>query len=95
MSVTHSIIQASSTIASTVSLAQVVRGVLSLAALTGFVMFFRPLLVGIARALALWMRPRLTEQQLAERRQLHNSYLLRRGVSVASTPADPGIGSAG
>ena len=33
-------------------------------------MFFRPLLVGIARALVLVVRPRLTKDELAARRKL-------------------------
>jgi hypothetical protein len=49
------------------SFAQLVRALFSLLVLTGFVMFFRPLLTGIARALVLTVRPRLTKDQLAAR----------------------------
>jgi len=38
--------------------------------LGGVLMFFRPLLVGIARALVLVVRPRLTKAELAARRKL-------------------------
>jgi hypothetical protein len=95
MSVTSSLIQAASAFVSAVSFSQVVRGVFSLSALTGFVMFFRPLLVGIARALALAVRPRLTEEQLATRRKLHNSFLLQRGVSLPATQPDAAVASRG
>jgi hypothetical protein len=37
--------------------------------LGGVLMFFRPLLVGIARALVLFVRPRPTKDELAARRQ--------------------------
>jgi hypothetical protein len=37
--------------------------------LGGLVMFFRPLLIGIARALMLVVRPRPTKDELAARRQ--------------------------
>ena len=37
--------------------------------LGGVVMFFRPLLIGIARALMLVVRPRPTKDELAARRQ--------------------------
>jgi hypothetical protein len=41
-----------------------------LALLGGLLMFFRPLLIGIARALVLVVRPRPTKDQLAARRKL-------------------------
>jgi hypothetical protein len=41
-----------------------------LALLGGVLMFFRPLLIGIARALVLVVRPRLSKDQLAARRKL-------------------------
>jgi hypothetical protein len=43
--------------------------------LGGVLMFFRPLLVGIARALVLVVRPRLTKEELAARRKLRNAKL--------------------
>lgn len=41
--------------------------------LGGVLMFFRPLLVGIARALVLVVRPRPTKDELAARRKLRDS----------------------
>jgi hypothetical protein len=49
------------------SFAQLVRSLFSLSAMAGFVMFFRPLLTGIVRALVLAVRPRLTKDELAAR----------------------------
>jgi hypothetical protein len=43
--------------------------IVQLTLLGGLVMFFRPLLVGIARALVLVVRPRPTKDELAARRQ--------------------------
>ena len=48
--------------------------------LGGILMFFRPLLVGIARALVLVVRPRPTKDELAARRK-------KRMQSAAAVPA--------
>jgi hypothetical protein len=58
---------------SAISFAQVMRGVFSLSVLVGLVMYFRPLLTGLVRALVLVVRPRITAEQLARRRQLHSA----------------------
>jgi hypothetical protein len=48
-------------------------------------MFFRPLLVGIARALVLVVRPRPTKDELAARRKLRNARLAQQaGAAVAA-----------
>lgn len=52
---------------------QVLTGMVQLTLLAGVLMFFRPLLVGIARALVLAVRPRLTKDELAARRKLRNA----------------------
>ncbi len=46
---------------------------LQLSLLGGLLMFFRPLLIGIARALMLVLRPRPTKDELAARRKLRLS----------------------
>jgi hypothetical protein len=79
MSLTSTLLQAASAFLSAVSFAQVVRAVFSLSALVGFVMFFRPLLVGIGRALVLAVRPRLTREQLAARRAAQLNAIASRG----------------
>jgi hypothetical protein len=58
---------------SAISFAQVIRALFSLSVLIGLVMFFRPLLTGVVRALLLALRPRMTAEQLATRRQLHDA----------------------
>ena len=50
---------------------QLVTGMVQLTVLGAVLMFFRPLLIGIARALVLVVRPRPTKDQLAARRKLH------------------------
>jgi hypothetical protein len=54
----------------TLPLAQLVTSMAQLIVLGAVLMFFRPLLVGIARALVLVVRPRPTKDQLAARRKL-------------------------
>ena len=49
---------------------QLLTGMVQLVLLGGVLVFFRPLLVGIARALVLAVRPRPTKDQLAARRKL-------------------------
>jgi hypothetical protein len=52
---------------------QMLTGMVQLILLGGLLMFFRPLLVGIARALVLAVRPRPTKDELAARRKLRNA----------------------
>jgi hypothetical protein len=49
---------------------QLFTSMVELALLGGLLMFFRPLLIGIARALVLVVRPRPTKEELAARRKL-------------------------
>jgi hypothetical protein len=81
MSATSSLIQATGALMSAVPLAQLVRSVFSLSALAGLLMFFRPLLVGIARALVLAARPRRRKEQQVARR---HAFMLQRGINSAN-----------
>ncbi len=64
---------------------QMLLGMLQLTLLGGLLMFFRPLLVGIARALVLVVRPRPTKDELAARRKLRNASLAQQaGAAVAA-----------
>jgi hypothetical protein len=56
-------------------------GMVQLTLLGGVLMFFRPLLVGIARALVLVVRPRPTKDELAARRKLRD---LKRAQTAAT-----------
>jgi hypothetical protein len=78
MSFAATLFQATGAIVPAVSIAQFVRGLFTLSALVGFVMFFRPLLTGIARALVLTVRPALTREERAARRSLQNAAALHR-----------------
>jgi hypothetical protein len=62
-----SLLHSAAVFLSAFSFAQVVRALFSLLTLTGFVMFFRPLLTGIARALVLTVRPRAAKPPFAAR----------------------------
>lgn len=64
---------------------QLLTGMVQLIVLGGLLMFFRPLLVGIARALVLVVRPRPTKDELAARRKLRDAKLL---ASQAAERAD-------
>ena len=52
---------------------QLLTSMVQLILLGGLLMFFRPLLVGLARALVLAIRPRPTKDELAARRKLRDA----------------------
>ena len=56
--------------------------------LGGLLMFFRPLLIGIARALVLVVRPRPTKDELAARRKLRNAALAQQAGATAATTVE-------
>jgi hypothetical protein len=58
-----------------------VRGVVGLSALAGVAIFFKPLLTGIARALVLAVRPRLTREEQASRRHMRDAQLFKRMIN--------------
>ena len=64
-----------------------VRGVFSLAAVIGLLIFFKPLLVGIARALYLVVRPRLTKDERLARRQMRDAQMLQRMINASHGPS--------
>lgn len=56
---------------------QLLTSMVQLILLGGLLMYFRPLLVGIARALVLVVRPRPTKDELAARRKLRDAKALQ------------------
>jgi hypothetical protein len=60
---------------------QLVLVMVQLTLLGGVLMFFRPLLVGIARALLLTVRPRPTRDELAARRKLRVAQLAAQAAA--------------
>jgi hypothetical protein len=62
---------------------QLLTGMVQLILLGGLLMFFRPLLVGIARALVLVIRPRPTKDELAARRKLRDDRILQAVQAAA------------
>lgn len=73
------------------SFSQVLTGMIELAVLAALLMFFRPLLVGIARALVLVVRPRPTKDQLAARRKLRD--IKQQAALHAESPAVRAFGA--
>ena len=69
MSLTANLYHVASTYITAAPLADVARSVVQVAVAGGLVMFFRPLLTGIGRALVLTVRPRRTRVQRAARVQ--------------------------
>ena len=67
---------------------QLLTSMVQLILLGGLLMFFRPLLIGIARALVLVVRPRPTKDELAARRKLRDAKLLQQAANVAADGAD-------
>lgn len=60
---------------------QVFSSTMYIALLGGLVLFFRPLLVGIGRALYLTVRPRRSKAELAARRALDEALALKRKLA--------------
>lgn len=83
---TASLIHSAAAVLSALSFAHLVRALFILSAATGFFMFFRPLLSGIARALLLAVRPRFTRAQLAALRRQRDARLLQRAINLSESP---------
>lgn len=83
-----SLLHSAAVFLSAFSFAQLVRALFGLLTLTGFVMFFRPLLTGIVRALVLTVRPRLAKDELAARRALRDTRVLQRAIETSDNPVD-------
>ena len=62
----------------------IVNVILGVSAVAGLVLFFKPLLSGIARAAVLVVRPRLTRDELAARRRLRDTKLMQKTINSAS-----------
>lgn len=83
MSTTATLLQT----AAGVQIFPLVRGVFSIAAVAGLLVFFKPLLVGIARALFLVVSPRLTREERQARRQMRDAQLLQRMINSSHGPS--------
>lgn len=66
------------------SLMPLVRSAGLILAIAAVALFFKPLLVGIFRALVLVVKPRLSKDQLAARRNMRNAKLLQRMTNSSS-----------
>jgi hypothetical protein len=83
VSITTNLLQATAG----VQVLPLVRGILGMSALAGLMVFFKPLLTGIARALLLVVRPRLTRDERAARNQMRNSQLFQRMINSSQDPS--------
>jgi uncharacterized membrane protein len=88
MSFAATLFQTTGVMVPAMTFAHVVHAVFSLAALAGFLMFFRPLLTGMARALMLTVRPPETRDERAARRNLRNAASLQRVINTANAAND-------
>jgi hypothetical protein len=68
VSLTTNLLHTATTFITTVPVADVAHGVFNVAVTGAALVFFRPLLTGIGRALVLTVRPRRTPMQLAKLR---------------------------
>ncbi|MGZ8289666.1 MAG: hypothetical protein ACXW2U_14130 [Telluria sp.] len=64
-----------------------VRGALSFAAVAGLLMFFKPLLVGILKALILVVAPRLTREERQARQQMRDARMVQRMINASHGPS--------
>lgn len=66
------------------SLMPLVRSVGLVLAIAAVALFFKPLLVGIFRALVLVVKPRMSKDQIAAQRNMRNAKLLQRMTNSSS-----------
>lgn len=69
--------------ASAAPILPIARSLLGLSAFAGLIVFFKPLLTGIARALVLTVRPRRTREQKAARRHMRDAQLMQRIINAS------------
>ncbi|NHZ92548.1 hypothetical protein F2P45_26590 [Massilia sp. CCM 8733] len=66
------------------SLMPLVRGAGLFLAIAALALFFKPLLLGIFRALVLVVKPRMSKDQIAAQRNMRNAKLLQRMTNSSS-----------
>ena len=69
------------------SLFSLLRGVLSLSVLSGLVVFFKPLLSGIARATLLLFKPRLSLEERVARSTWRDAQMMQQMINAAQGPS--------
>ncbi|MFT5643075.1 MAG: hypothetical protein ACI83P_000615 [Janthinobacterium sp.] len=93
MSTIHSFVQAAFVPVLGISLLGAVKTLMSMALVAGLLSLFKPLLLGVARALVLVVKPRLSKEQRLARRQMNDTMLRNRMLhamdgSASSQAAD-------
>lgn len=64
----------------------ILRGIFSVSAVAGLLVFFKPLLAGIGRALLLLVKPRLSKEERIARRNLRDARMVQRMIDDAQCP---------
>lgn len=82
MSIITSLVQSSTLF----QLMTLVRGVAAFSLLAAALVFFKPLLTGLMRALILLIHPRLTREQKAARRNMRDAKLIQRMIAESNGP---------
>lgn len=87
MSTTVSLLQTVLSAAANVQIWPLVRGIASLSAIAALILLFKPLLIGIARALILVVNPRLTKEERIARAHMRDAQVLRRMINSSQCPS--------
>lgn len=64
----------------------IIATLLQILAVAGLLVFFKPLLVGIMKAIVLLVNPRLTKEQKLARRNMRDAKLLQRMIKETDSP---------
>lgn len=87
MSTSVSLLQTAIGAAADVQFWPLVRGIASLTGLAALILFFKPLLIGIVRALVLVVKPRLTREERIARAHMQDAQVLRRMINSSQCPS--------
>jgi hypothetical protein len=87
VSITATLIQTATGAAATMPFASVASGMFGVSAIAAVLMFFKPLLTGIVRALILLVKPRLTKEERAARRHVRDAQLMQRLINASNAPS--------
>jgi hypothetical protein len=64
----------------------IIATLLQILAVAGLLVFFKPLLLGIMKAIVLLVNPRLTKEQKLARRNMRDAKLLQRMIKETDSP---------
>lgn len=87
MSTSVSLLQTAFGAAANLPVWPLVRAIAGLFAVAALLLLFRPLLVGIVRALVLVVHPRLTKEERIARAHMRDAQVLRRMINSSQCPS--------